>query len=238
MGNRFRLTILIVTAVAVVASCDSKNRRAKVQSPEPNVREKPDIDWPVTKYFEITDQNTNLIAEFDTSLGDIHCRLYPKKAPRTTANFVGLATGNKKWRTTDTGKKIEGKPFYNGTTFYRVVPNFAIFAGDRSGSGKKGPGFEIDDEFHPDLSHDRPGTLSMASKGPPDTGGSRFFITLRAIPRLDGKHSIFGHCRNLDVIRAISQTPTSPGYEPEEPPKIHSITFSQASQFESLSSED
>ncbi|MCI4318613.1 MAG: peptidylprolyl isomerase [Thermoplasmata archaeon] len=114
-------------------------------------------------------------ATLATSEGEIRIELFADRAPKTVGNFVALAK----------------KGFYNGTTFHRVIPGFMIQGGDPKGDGTGGPGYEIPDEFHPELRHSGPGILSMANAGP-NTGGSQFFITLAATPWLDRKHAIFG----------------------------------------------
>lgn len=165
-----------------------------------------------------------LLARLQTTQGTITCQLYAERAPRTTANFVGLARGMITWRDPVTGEIIDGRPFYDGVVFHRVIPNFIIQAGDRTGGGEGGPGYTLPDEIHPELVHDRPGILSMANAGP-DTGGSQFFITLRAAPHLDGRHSVFGHCGPQKLLRRISRAPTDAQDHPEEPPVIEGVEF-------------
>lgn len=148
-------------------------------------------------------------AKLETSLGEITCVLHPDKAPLTVANFVGLAEGTKEWKDPKTGKSMTGKPLYDGTIFHRVIPGFMVQGGDPLGNGTGGPGFEIPDEFHPELKH-QPGTLSMANAGP-NTGGSQFFITEVATPHLDGRHSVFGSCQQLDLVKSIANVPKRAG---------------------------
>jgi len=129
----------------------------------------------------------NRHAIIETSLGTIEIELFEDKAPVTTANFIQLAE----------------KGFYNGIIFHRVIPGFMIQSGDPKGDGTGGPGYEIADEFHPDLKHNSAGILSMANSGP-DSGGSQFFITLDATPWLDGKHAVFGKViKGQDVVNKI-----------------------------------
>ncbi len=138
-----------------------------------------------------------LYAEMETSRGLIVLTLEFERTPITVTNFVGLAEGRLGNRGT--------KPFYNGLTFHRVIKDFMIQGGDPEGTGRGGPGYTFGDEFHPELKHDRAGTLSMANSGPA-TNGSQFFITHKATPWLDGRHTVFGHVvRGQQVVDSIKQ---------------------------------
>lgn len=145
-----------------------------------------------------------MYARFETGKGEILARLFYDKVPLTVANFVGLAEGTKAWTDPD-GGGTHREPFYDGLTFHRVVEDFIIQGGDPLGTGRGGPGYTFPDEFHPDLKHDQPGILSMANAGP-NTNGSQFFITHRATPWLDGKHTVFGEVvRGMETVHAIEQ---------------------------------
>jgi peptidyl-prolyl cis-trans isomerase A (cyclophilin A) len=141
---------------------------------------------------------TGPTAVIDTTMGRITCKLYDKEAPITVANFIGLADGTKDWTDPKTLKKVHHQPFYDGTTFHRVIPNFMIQGGDRVGDGSGDPGYFFQDEIDTSLTFDKPGILAMANAGPGPSGGgtngSQFFITDTEVPQLNGKHTIFGQC--------------------------------------------
>ena len=144
-----------------------------------------------------------LIATIKTSVGTVRCQLYSDKAPMTVANFVGLATGKKPWLDPKSGKLQKGKPYYDGTIFHRVIPDFMIQGGDPTGTGTGGPGYQFADETSADVKM-APGVLAMANAGP-STNGSQFFITEGTPSYLDGKHTIFGTCKPLDVVGKIAR---------------------------------
>ena len=141
-------------------------------------------------------------ATLKTSMGDIVIQLFDDKAPKTVANFVGLATGTKEWTDAKTGEKVK-RPLYNGTIFHRVIPGFMIQGGDPLGNGTGGPGYRFEDEFSPELRHSKGGIPSMANAGP-NTNGSQFFITLAPTPHLDNRHSVFGAViKGQEIVVAI-----------------------------------
>jgi len=141
-------------------------------------------------------------AKFVTTEGEFTVKLFDKQAPKTVANFVGLAEGTKGWTDPRTGKKMK-KPFYNGLKFHRIIQGFMIQGGDPLGTGTGGPGYEFADEFDPKLRHSKAGILSMANAGP-GTNGSQFFITLGPTPHLNNKHSIFGEVvSGMDVVQKL-----------------------------------
>ncbi len=145
-----------------------------------------------------------LYAQMDTSKGKITIRLEYEKTPLTVANFVGLAEGTKKF--TAQGRK-EGKPYYDGLNFHRVIADFMVQGGCPLGTGTGSPGYRFNDEIDSTLKHSGPGILSMANSGP-GTNGSQFFITHKATPWLDGKHTVFGKVlgkKDQDVVNAIQK---------------------------------
>ena len=141
-----------------------------------------------------------IYAKFNTTKGTITVQLTHDKTPGTVGNFVALSEGQLK------NSLYEfGTPFYDGLKFHRVIPDFMIQGGCPQGSGTGGPGYQFEDEFHPDLKHDKPGVLSMANSGP-GTNGSQFFITHIKTSWLDGKHTVFGYViKGQEIVDQISQ---------------------------------
>lgn len=146
-----------------------------------------------------------LYARFHTSMGNIVLALEEERAPKTVKNFVGLAMGTQDFTCPRDNQHKVGVPYYDGTIFHRVIPDFMVQAGDRLGVGRGHPGYKFEDEFHPELRHSGPGILSMANSGP-SSNGSQFFITERATPHLDNKHSVFGRVvAGLDLVGRIAR---------------------------------
>lgn len=194
-----RNTLLAAAWVVLTGLCFAQTASSSGQAHSPDAGTVPNKQSTATA--------PQVTATFQTSMGDIHCTLFPDKAPVTVANFIGLATGKKQWTDPKTGKVEKGVPLYNGTTFHRVIPNFMIQGGDPMGTGSGGPGYDFKDEFSDDLKFDVPGRLAMANSGP-NTNGSQFFITEVPTPHLNNHHTIFGQCDDLELINKIARVPT------------------------------
>jgi peptidyl-prolyl cis-trans isomerase A (cyclophilin A) len=183
--------------------------------------------------FAAAKRAPGLYATIETTAGKMTARLYEKEAPRTVANFVGLATGKKTWTDPRTGKKTN-KPLYNGTIFHRVVKGFMIQGGDPLGSGRGGPGYKFADEMPQGPQFDyTPGTLAMANSGP-NTNGSQFFIMHgNHAGQLPKNYNIFGKVvEGMNVVDKIASAPTTEGNggeqsKPVNPVVIRKITITR-----------
>ena len=167
---------------------------------------------------------SDLYATLRTNHGAIRVQLFPNHAPKTVANFTGLADGTGAWTDPRTGKTGEG-PLYAGTVFHRIIPGFMIQGGDPLGTGTGGPGYRFKDEIHPELGFTKPYLLAMANAGP-GTNGSQFFITVAPTTWLTGKHTIFGEVADQagrDVVDAIAAVPTGAMDRPREDVVIEAI---------------
>ena len=209
--NRSIWTSFVVAGLAVmplVAQTTPPARRgaappAKPAAPAPAAPAPAATPAPTAKAF-----GPGTYALFTTTKGDFIVRLFEQDAPKTVANFVGLATGKTAWKDPRT-KLMVHRPYYSNVLFHRVIPNFMIQGGDPTGTGMGGPGYEFADEISPKYHHDKAGIMSMANHGP-NTNGSQFFITVAPYPSLDGHYSIFGEVvEGLDNVTAISQVPRS-----------------------------
>jgi cyclophilin family peptidyl-prolyl cis-trans isomerase len=164
------------------------------------------------------------VATIQTTAGDFHCVLFPKLAPKGTANFIGLARGTKEWTNPKTGQKEHGKPLYDGTIFHRVIPEFMIQGGDPLGTGTGDPGYKFVNEVSSSVTFDRPGRLAYANSGP-DTNGSQFFVTEVATPFLDGKYTLFGQCddASVELVKKIARQPRGAQDLPNKPVVVKHI---------------
>src|SRR5437660_1701927 len=164
-------------------------------------------------------------AIFDSSEGQIVCRLFDKDAPKTVQNFIDLAEGKREWTHPDTRKKSKDK-LYDGSIFHRVIPNFMIQGGDPAGTGYGGPGYQFEDETKGSPhKFDKPGKLAMANSGP-NTNGSQFFITIAPTEWLTGKHTIFGELvEGKDVVEKIVAAPRNKQDKPLKDIAVKSVTI-------------
>jgi peptidyl-prolyl cis-trans isomerase A (cyclophilin A) len=161
----------------------------------------------------------------DTTMGRLTCKTFPQFAPKTVANFVGLAEGSKDWTDTNHAKQ-HNKRFYDGLFFHRVIPGFMIQGGDPAGDGSGDAGFYVKDEIDPSLTFSVPGRLAMANSGP-DTNGSQFFITEQAFTDGDGKYTIFGQCDapTVQLVAVIARVPRNKDDKPLTPVVINRVTI-------------
>ncbi|MBV9161669.1 MAG: peptidylprolyl isomerase [Pseudonocardiales bacterium] len=175
---------------------------------------------------ELATNKTQVILH--TSEGDIRLTLFPTHAPKTVANFVGLAEGSKDYSQRNAKGELSG-PFYDGSLFHRVIKGFMIQGGDPTGTGRGGPGYRFADETHPELQFNRPYLLAMANSGP-NTNGSQFFITVGPAKHLNRKHTIFGEVADEEsciVVDAIAGAPTRAD-RPEKNIVIERVTVEPA----------
>jgi peptidyl-prolyl cis-trans isomerase A (cyclophilin A) len=162
----------------------------------------------------------------DTSMGRITCQFFQAQAPKAVANFIGLAQGTKDWTDPESKKVQQHKPFYDGTTFHRVIPEFMIQGGDPMGTGMGDPGYQFEDEFDPNLNFDVPGRLAMANSGP-NTNGSQFFITEKAYDSLNQHYTIFGQCDEASVlvVQTIARVERDSNDKPLTPVLLKKVTI-------------
>ena len=173
-------------------------------------------------------RQAGLYAIFDTSEGQIVCRLFEKDAPKTVQNFVELAEGKREWTHPVSRHKSKNR-LYDGTIFHRVIPDFMIQGGDPAGTGFGGPGYQFEDETKGSPhKFDRPGKLAMANAGP-NTNGSQFFLTVAPTTWLTGKHTIFGEvAEGQSVVEKISKVPRDRQDKPLKPVEVKSLKIERA----------
>jgi peptidyl-prolyl cis-trans isomerase A (cyclophilin A) len=176
---------------------------------------------------------TDPVAIIHTTVGDMHCTLFPKQAPIGVANFIGLAEGTKDWTNPASHGKKHGVPLYDGTIFHRVIPDFMIQGGDPKGDGTGDPGYKFKNETPSDLTFDRPGRMAYANSGP-DTNGSQFFITedVAHSAHLSGHYTIFGQCddASVELVKKIARMDRDPSNDrPFKPVKITHVEIKNAS---------
>jgi len=165
-------------------------------------------------------------AVIETSMGTMHCELFPKVAPRNVANFIGLAEGTKEWKHPLNGRTVRFH-LYDGTVFHRVIPGFMVQGGDPAGNGAGSPGYYLPDEIK-DVTFDKPGRMALANDGR-DRNGSQFFITETPQPSLSGKFTIIGQCdpESVAIVKKIARVPRDKANNdrPFDPPKIVKVTI-------------
>jgi peptidyl-prolyl cis-trans isomerase A (cyclophilin A) len=223
---RFRSTFLS-SALALVCA----GFVAGQQSSAPAGAQAPELpDAPTATAAALVIPNGPFVV-IDTSMGRITCQFYQKQAPVAVANFIGLAQGTKDWTDPRTKKVMHRKPFFDGLTFHRVIPEFMIQGGDPVGDGSGDPGYAFNDEFDPNLNFDRPGRLAMANSGP-NTNGSQFFITEAAYDSLDQHYTLFGQCddSSVSVVKTIARVQRDANDKPVTPVVMKKVTIVQEGQ--------
>ena len=217
-----KLSLFLITALLLTGCSSTENEMQSQANTEVQSETKTE-----TKNEGQSDQVSMNTAILKTSMGEITIELFPNQAPKTVKNFIGLADGTGEWTDLKTGKKAD-KALYDGTIFHRVIPGFMIQGGDPLGSGRGGPGYQFEDEFHPELVFDKPYLLAMANAGP-GTNGSQFFVTVAATAWLNRKHTIFGEVadqESRDVVDKIAATPTGAMDKPSKDVVINNIEIS------------
>jgi peptidyl-prolyl cis-trans isomerase A (cyclophilin A) len=228
IGVKHRMTLRIL-ALALALSVSAQ---AQTTPPSQQLPDAPST----TSQIKPPPVPTGPTAVIDTTMGRLSCKLFDKEAPLTVANFIGLAEGTKDWTDPKTLQKMHHQPFYNGTTFHRVIPDFMIQGGDRAGDGSGDPGYFFQDEIDPSLAFDTPGLLAMANAGPGPSGGgtngSQFFITEDPVPQLNGKHTIFGLCdaHSVLLVASIARVERNPSDKPLTPVVITRVTIVREGQ--------
>jgi peptidyl-prolyl cis-trans isomerase A (cyclophilin A) len=225
----------LALSLALAVSVEAQSTPAPSTPPPPPADALPDAPS-TTSNIKAPVVPTGPTAVIDTTMGRLTCKLYDKQAPVTVTNFIGLAEGTKDWTDPKTLQKMHHQPFYNGTTFHRVIPNFMIQGGDRVGDGTGDPGYFFQDEIDPDLTFDQAGLLAMANAGPGPSGGgtngSQFFITETEVPQLNGKHTIFGQCdaHTALLVASIARVDRNSSDKPLTPVVINRVTIVREGQ--------
>lgn len=230
--NRFGIAFSVVLALAGAGLVARGQDTTKPVNPDSKPIQKPATpateelpDGPTPTAAAMVHPNGPTVV-FDTSLGRITCQFYQQQAPKTVANFIGLAEGTKDWVDPTTHKKMHGKKLYDGTTFHRVIPQFMIQGGDPAGTGMGDPGYTFEDEFDPNLNFDGPGRLAMANSGP-NTDGSQFFITEQGYESLNQKYTLFGQCDQdgIEIVKAIARVERDADDKPLTPVILRKVTI-------------
>jgi peptidyl-prolyl cis-trans isomerase A (cyclophilin A) len=215
--------VLLIPALAAMfapaLSLAQTNTQAPATKPADEVP-----DAPQATAAALTHPNGPTVV-MDTSMGRITCQFFQQQAPNAVANFIALAQGTKEWTDPATKKKSH-KPYFDGTTFHRVIPGFMIQGGDPTGTGMGDPGYSFNDEFDPNLNFDRPGRLAMANSGP-NTNGSQFFITEQGYESLNQHYTLFGQCddSSVEVVKTIARVQRDPNDKPLTPVVLTKMTI-------------
>ncbi len=196
---------------------------------EPNAPDPHGGSFSLTEAVDGLPSDGQLVAEFNTTFGSFFCDLYAERVPNTVANFIGLARGKRAWWDARAGQWRRA-PAYDGTEFFRVMPDYMVQAGDYLDDGSGTVGYTIPDEPHPNLAHDLPGLLCMASTGP-DENGAQFFITDGPAPQLDedSQFTIFGRCRPEEMVHRMARVPQADENRPRTPITIQHIRIRRVS---------
>jgi peptidyl-prolyl cis-trans isomerase A (cyclophilin A) len=230
-----RSLALVLAFSAISSAAQTPTPASQTPATPPPAQQLPDAPS-LTSQLKPPPVPTGPTAVIDTTMGRLTCKLYEKEAPVTVANFIGLAEGTKDWTDPKTMQKMHHQPFYNGTTFHRVIPEFMIQGGDRAGDGTGDPGYFFQDEIDPSLTFDAPGLLAMANAGPGPSGGgtngSQFFITEQPVPQLNGKHTIFGQCdaHSALLVASIARVERNSNDKPVTPVVITRVTIVREGQ--------
>ena len=219
------LAILLASTLALVA-CKTESAKAPAAAPEakqaaatPAAVAKP----AAPSAPELPDP---LFATLDTSMGAIVVQLFPKEAPKTVANFVGLARGEREWTDPRSRQPVK-RPLYDGTIFHRVIPSFMVQGGDPLGTGTGDPGYRFEDEFGSGKVFDKPCLLAMANSGP-NTNGCQFFITEKPTPWLNNKHTIFGEVvQGCELVAEMGRVERGPRDRPKTDIVLKKVTITE-----------
>ena len=222
---RRHAVLFLFSAVLAIAQQSTPPQTPPAQTPPAELPDMPTSQAPPVV------EPTGPTVVLDTTMGRMTCRLFDKQAPLTVANFIELAEGTKPWTDPVSKKKMKAKPFYDGTTFHRVIPEFMIQGGDPTATGTGDPGYMFADEFDPNLNFDVPGRMAMANSGP-GTNGSQFFITEVPTTHLDQKHTIFGQCDqpSISVVSAIARVQRDANDKPIQPVVLTKVTIVREGQ--------
>jgi peptidyl-prolyl cis-trans isomerase A (cyclophilin A) len=207
--SRVVAAVVAVACILIVTACNEK--------PAPRTESS------TQKTETLPDKAT---AVLETSMGTMHCELFPKVAPKNVMNFIGLAEGTKEWKHPINGRTVHFH-LYDGTVFHRVIPGFMVQGGDPAGNGAGSPGYYLPDEIK-DVTFDRPGRMALANDGR-DRNGSQFFITETPQPSLNGKFTIIGQCdpESVAIVKKMARVPRDKGNNdrPFDPPKLIKVTI-------------